>query len=796
MSNFDETTQTLNFDAPNSYIGRSVTRPNARRLAEGRGQFIDDLILPRMVHVVYVRSPHAHARIVSIDTAKAAAMPGVVRVVTGAQIALVVKPYVGVLTHLQGMRSPPQYPLAVDVARWQGEPVVAVVAHTRAEAEDAAEAVEILWEELPAALDMEGALDANAVVIHKDFGSNLCFQRVIDTGGVDDAFKNAHRVIEDSIRIGRHTGVTLEPRSILADYNRAEEGMTVYHSGQSPHMMQGIIASRLSLDEHRVRLIARDVGGSFGIKIHTYGDEIAACALSLMLSRPVKFVADRFESFVSDIHARDHRVKARLALDREGNMLALEIDDLTGIGPYSMYPRSSGVECNQVLNLTGGPYKHPQYRAKGTVVFQNKNMMCQYRAVGHPVAIAVAEHMVDQAAVALNMDPAEFRRRNLIADDAYPYKSPSGMRFEALSHHQCLDKLLGMMNYDELRREQAELRKKGVYRGIGLASFIEVTNPSPMFYGVGGARIAAQDGCTIKLDASGAIVAATGITEQGQGTETIIAQIAATALGVEMSCVRVLTGDTDKVPYGGGTWASRAAGIGGEAVLLAGLALKKNILEIGAVILKTPVDQLDIVDGKVVKKGTDQGITLTELARIVYYRGNELPVDFQPELVVTRHYRVKDYPFVFTNGIQGCLLEVDPDTGFVKLLKMWCVDDCGRVINPKLVDEQVRGGMVQGIGGALLEQCIYDDRGQLLNCTMADYLVPMSVEMPDIVTAHVETPTKTSMLGAKGAGEAGTGGAPAVIMNAVNDALRPLNAKVTQQPITPEVVLKALGKVR
>jgi carbon-monoxide dehydrogenase large subunit len=795
MSDFDEAASTLDFDAPNSYIGRSVTRPQARRLAQGRGQYVDDLVLPRMLHVAYVRSPHAHARIVAIGTKKAAAMPGIVRIVTGAEIALVCKPYVGVLTHLQGMRSPPQYPLAIDTARWQGEPVVAVVAQSRAEAEDAAEAVEVTYEELPAALDAERALDPSEPKIHKEFDSNLCFQRIVDTGGVDAAMKSAHVVVEDTIHFGRHTGVTMEPRAILADYNRAEESMTVYHCGQSPHMMQGIIASRLSLDEHRVRIIARDVGGSFGIKIHTYGDEMAACTLSLMLGRPVKFAADRFESFVSDIHARDHRVKARLGVDREGNILALEIDDLTGVGPYSMFPRSSGVECNQVLNLTGGPYKHKEYRARGTVVFQNKNMMCQYRAVGHPIAIAVAEHMVDQAAAKLGIDPAEFRRRNVVPDDAYPYKSPSGMRFEALSHQQCLSKLMEIMKYDELRREQADLRKKGVYRGIGLSCFIEVTNPSPMFYGVGGARIAAQDGCTIKLDANGSIVAATGVTEQGQGTETIMAQIAATAVGVEMSCVKVLTGDTDKVPYGGGTWASRAAGIGGEAVLQAGLALKKNILEIGAVILKTGASQLDIVDGKVVKKGTDQGITLAELARIVYYRGNELPADFQPELVVTRHFRVKDYPFVFCNGAQGCLLEVDADTGFVKLLKMWCVDDCGRVINPKLVDEQVRGGIVQGIGGALFEHCIYDDRGQLLNATMADYLVPMAAEMPDIETAHVQTPTKTSMLGAKGAGEAGTGGAPAAVMNAVNDALRPLGAKVTQQPITPEVVLRALGKV-
>src|SRR5262249_37214462 len=293
-------------------------------------------------------------------------------------------------------------------------------------------------------------------------------------------------------------------------------------------------------------------------------------------------------------------------------MLALEIDDLTGVGPYSMFPRSSGVECNQILNLTGGPNKHKEYRAKRTVVFQNKNMMGQYRAVGHPIAIAVAEHAVALSAAKRRIDAAAMRKKNLIPEDAYPFTSHSGMRFEALSHHACMDKLLELMNYDQLRREQSELRKKGVCRGIGLSSFIEVTNPSPMFYGVGGARIAAQDGCTIKLDANGSIVAATGVTEQGQGTETIMAQIAATALGVEMSCVKVLTGDTDKVPYGGGTWASRAAGIGGEAVLQASLALKKNILEVGAVILKTTPSELDIVDGKVVKKGTEQGLSLAE----------------------------------------------------------------------------------------------------------------------------------------------------------------------------------------
>jgi aerobic carbon-monoxide dehydrogenase large subunit len=787
--------ESFDFHAPGNLIGHSVVRPNARKHAEGAGQFLDDIVLPRMVHVAFLRSPHAHARMLKIDTRAATQMPGVVHIANGNDIARVCKPYVGVLAHLQGLRSPPQYPLAIDVARWQGEPIAAVVAESRAEAEDAAEKIEVTWEELPSSVDMERALEPGHPVIHPDYGSNLCFQRAADTGGVEEAFKNAAVVVEDTLQIGRHTGVPLETRGIIASYNPADKTLTAYHSHQSLHMMQGTFATCLSVDEHKVRVIAPDVGGGFGIKVHTYGDEVATCALSIIIRRPVKFVADRFESFMSDIHARDHRVHARLALDREGNMLAFDLDDLTGIGPFSMYPRTSAIECNQVVGMTGSPYKHKLYRAKGAVVFQNKNMMCQYRGVGHPIAVAVAEHLVDRAAAKMKCDPAELRRRNLIPDDAYPYTSPTGMRFEALSHQKTLAKLLDAMDYTSLRKEQASLREQGVYRGIGLSVFFEITNPSPMFYGVGGARIGAQEGCTIRLEPSGAIVVSTGITEQGQGAETIVAQIAASAVGVPMHAVRVINGDTHSCPPGSGAWASRQTGIVGEAVLQAGLALKKNIFEVGAILLQTPSDQLDLVEGKVLTKTGHASIALTELARICYYRGNELPEDFQPDLMTSRQFRVKEYSFVFANGAMSCLLEVDPETGFVKLLKLWCVDDSGRVVNPKLLDEQIRGGMVMGIGAALFEHCIYDAHGQLLNCTLADYLLPLTSDLPDIEVEHVETPTDTSTLGAKGVGESGTSGAPAAILNAVNDALLPLNAMVTSQPITLDVILRALGKI-
>jgi len=784
-------------DRPNSYIGRSVPRPNLARLTQGRGQYVSDVVLPRMVHAAFVRSPHAHARIKNIETAEAKKAPGVAAVVTGAELAKVITPWVGVLTHLKGIKSAPQHAIAIDRACWQGEAVCAVVSRTRAEAEDACALVQIEYEPLAAVTDAETALDKTTPVIHPELGDNLTFERSLTAGDPDKAFAEADAIVETIFVFGRHTGVTNEPRAIVADWNAGDERLTVYQGTQAPHMTQDIFAKHLNLEAHQVRVLTKDVGGSFGIKVHIYADEMAAVALSKLLRRPVKFVADRLESFVTDIHARDHRVKAKIGVKHNGTITAFEIDDLTGIGPYSVYPRTSGIEANQVVNLVGGPYTCPNYRARARVVFQNKNVMCQYRAVGHPIATAVTEGLVDLGAAKIGMDPAELRRRNLFADDAYPAAGASGIKFEKLSHHASLQKILAMMDYEKLRAEQAQLRERGVYRGIGLASFIEVTNPSAAFYGVGGARISSQDGATLRLDATGAVFVHSGVTEQGQGAESVLAQCVASSFGVPIERVRVLTGDTDNVPYGGGTWASRAAGIGGEAAWQAGKALRANVLAAAASILQADPNALDIRAGVVVDADTGrERMPLDEVARVVYFRPDTLPPGFQPEFIVTRHYVPRAWPFAFTNGVQASYLDVDTTTGAVKLLRHWCVEDCGTVINPQLVDEQIRGGIVQGIGGALYEHCLYDESGQLLNGNLMDYLVPMAGEMPDIDIGHVVTPTADSELGAKGAGEAGTAGAPACIMNAINDALRPLGAAtLVEMPFTPERVLRALGRV-
>ena len=786
----------LSFDQPNRYIGQPVPRADAQRLLMGRGRFVDDMQAPRMVHAAFLRSPVAHGRIVSLDVAAARRMPGVVAVITGADLVGVVEPYVGVLSHLAGLRSAPQMPMAVGRVRWQGEPVAMVLAQSRAEAEDAVAEIHLDLEDLPAATDMERALDPDAPVIHPEFGSNLAWTRTVNVGDVDAALNGQDiTIVEREFRFGRHTGVTLEARATLVEYDPAEDQLTVLYSGQAPHMMQFIFAKHFGMLEENVRVISQDVGGSFGIKIHTYGDEIAAAAAARMLGRPVKFVADRFESFMTDIHARDHAVRGRMAVSRAGHIVALDFDDVTGIGPYSMYPRTSAIEANQVLNLTGAPYVVPNYRATSKVVFQNKTLMCQYRAVGHPIAMAICDGLLEEAAAAIGMDPVEIRRRNLMRDDSYPRTSASGMKLDDLSHQKALEKLVEMMDYARLRENQARLRQQGIHRGIGFVSMVEVTNPSPMFYGIGGAPIASQDGATVRLDAGGGVHVSSSVTEQGQGTNAILQQIVAGVLGVDIARVKVTTGDTRTTPYGGGTWASRGAGFGGEAALLAAQALKEQVLDVAAVILQTQADKLDVADGSVVDAGGGAArMTLSDLARTVYYRGNELPSDMKPELVATRHYRVTDMPFVFTNGAMAAEVEVDVETGFVRVVNFWAVEDCGRVINPRLVDEQVRGGVVQGIGGALYEECLYSEDGQLLTTTMADYLVPMAAEMPDIHVAHIETPTKTSILGAKGAGEAGTGGAPAAVMNAVNDALRPLGASIFQMPMTPARVLAALGR--
>ena len=503
-------------DRPNSYIGRAVSRPNAVRLLAGRGRYVTDIALPRMLHCAFVRSPYAHAAIVAIETAAAAASPGVRLVASGEDLARICRPWVGTLDHFHGMKSPEQWPLARGTVTWAGQAVVAILADTRAQAEDAAELVEVAFDEKPAVTDIDAARVAGADRADERMDDNVAFHTVLTSGTSGATMASAAHVVEGTFTFGRHTPVTLEPRAIVADYEASEQRLTVHHGTQTPFQFQDLYARHYGLHEARVRVIAPDVGGSFGMKLHVYHEDMAVVGLSILAGRPVKFVADRLEAFLSDIHARDHRVTARLAIDAEGTMLAMEVDDVTAIGPFSTFPRTSVVEGNQVIRLIGAPYRFKDYRAELTVVFQNKVQTSQYRAVGHPIACAVTERLVDMAAAAIGLDPFAMRARNVVTADMYPHTSPTGYRFEALSHEEALPRLRALMDYDALRADQAAARARGVYRGIGLGVFVEITNPGPAFYGIGGARISAQDGAVVTVTPLGEVRCAISVTEQGQ----------------------------------------------------------------------------------------------------------------------------------------------------------------------------------------------------------------------------------------------------------------------------------------
>jgi carbon-monoxide dehydrogenase large subunit len=490
-------------------------------------------------------------------------------------------------------------------------------------------------------------------------------------------------------------------------------------------------------------------------------------------------------------------VTARLAVAADGTMTAMEVDDLAALGAYGMSRRFSVAEGMMAITNAGVPYRLQHYRGRTRNAYVNTNLIGMFRGVGVPVACVVTEVLTDMAAAKLGMDTVAFKRKNLRRSDEMPYVAPSGIRVDEASYHACLDRLVDMMGYDRLRKEQAALRARGIWRGIGISTFVEPTAYGPPYYGPSEARISVQDGCTLRLEPTGKVRCVSSITDQGQGTLMGLAQIMAGALGVAVDDVDIIAGDSAISPYGGGAWASRGMAMGGEAALKAAVALRANILALAGAITQADPSDLDIVDGAIVNRRTRMAtISLADVGRIGYFRQDTLPPDFEVELAVTRSHVANNQLYYSANGVNAVHLEIDADTGFLKLLDIWAVDDCGRVINPLLVDEQVRGGIAHGIGATLYEHCVYGEDGQLQNGTMADYLVPMAVEMPDIVVAHIETPERSTLLGAKGVGEAGTIGAMGAVWVAVNDALRPLGATVDRQPFTPERILDAVGAAR
>ncbi len=524
---------------------------------------------------------------------------------------------------------------------------------------------------------------ASATAIHAELGDNLAFSHTITLGDPDKAFAEAAIVVEHDFAFERQTGLTLEPRGIIADWNPGSETLTVYHSHQSPFQMQDVFSRHFGIPEHKVRVVAPDVGGGFGLKINVYAEELAVVAASRLLGRPVKFCADRLESFVSDAHARDHRIKGRMAVTAEGRIAAMEIDDVSAIGAYGMPLRFNIAEGMMAITSSGAPYEVPNYRGRTRSVYVNKNLIGMYRGVGIPLAVAATEILTDLAATRLGIDAADFKRLNYRRKESMPCVTAGGIRLDGCSFDACLDKLLADMDYPTLRQEQARLRQRGILRGIGIATFVEPSAYGPPYYGPTEARISVQDGCTIRLEPSGMLRCLTSITDQGQGTLTGLAQIIAETLGVPIERLEMISGDSAVSPYGGGAWASRGMTIGGEAALKAAQALKTNILLLAASITQTAPADLDIRDGTVVARQDGHSIiSLADVGRIGYFRQDTLPKDLNVELAVTRSHVANHQAYYTGNGVYGVHLEIDRETGFVALLGFWAVDDCGRVIIP------------------------------------------------------------------------------------------------------------------
>ena len=767
------------------------------RLLAGRGRYIADIVVPGAREAVFLRSPHAHARILSMDLDAARAAPGVDAVLVHDDLAAILKPWRAMHGLFPDMAAPEQSALATTHVRHVGEPLAIVIGANRAACEDALDLIDVDYAPLPAVADVATALSVDGPQIHAEAPGNLCLETSTRSSGVEAAFAAAAEIVAADFSFGRHTGITLEPRGLIADYERGEGTLTIHHSHQCPAAMQEAFAELLGIDAHLVRVICPDVGGGFGIKQQVYADEMAVAAAARLLGRPVRFIADRLESMASDIQARHHFVQARLAVDRAGKILAIEADDVHAIGPYSQYPRSSAGEGRAILSLTGAPYALPEAGARSRAVFTNMGMSGHYRGVGHPIAAAVTEGLVDLAARRIGADPWDLRRKNFATYGHGSKPSALGVSFETLPFAACLDTLEAQHPRTDLDAWRRVTRDKGLLAGYGIAVFIEMTSRGPGFYGDGDVRVSTRDHCTLRMEPNGAITCQSSVTEQGQGVETGIAQIVAGTIGVRLDRVRLFTGDTASSGHGGGTWGSRSLTIGGRAAWEASRILRAEILGIAASLLQRSTDMLDIRDSEIVANGAGTGLNLADLAALAHFRPHHLPGGQQPRLVASASFGPLDVPFRAGCGVQLSCVEIDPETGIVRPVRHAVAHFCGRVVNALMVDGQIKGGVAQGLGAALTEEIIYNDEGQLLSGSLAEYRVPMAVETPDIAVHHVhisdgavadrDTPPRHA-----GVGEAGTAGASAAVLNAINDALAPRFAALWRIPATPERVLGAL----
>jgi carbon-monoxide dehydrogenase large subunit len=767
-------------------FGASVRRKEDPRFLRGDGRYVDDIKLPGMLHAAFVRSPHGHARILSVKTDPARRLPGVVHVFAFADLERWMKPLPlfgaippGLAARVAvTMKQVSQLPMGRDRVLFVGEIVAMVLAESRALAEDGCELVEVEYEPLPVVTDMIAGAGPDAQVLHPEWGDNVAVFFQTGFGDADAAFSTADVTVRERFDIQRYVGMPIETRGVVAQWDARDGSLTTWNGTQVVHFVQQGLVAALGLPPHKIRVIAPDVGGGFGTKATGYPEDLLIPAAAITARRPVKWTEDRREHMMSAAHARHQVHEIEIAARRDGTMLAVHDRIWLDLGAYNCW--GIVLPYNTVAHLLG-PHRVPNLRVECRGVVTNKTPNAPYRGAGRPEAVFAMDRIVDCLARELRMDPAELRRRNYLseADLPYeidlPYRDGNRLVYDSGDFKAGLEAALAAIGYDALRTEQAELRAKGVYRGIGLSGYVE------------GTAIGPYEGASVRLDAAGRAVVATGACSQGQGHETAFAQVAADALGVPLDWVTVVGGDTAAIPFGVGTFASRSAVNAGSSIHVAAGRVRDKIAEAAGALLEAAPADIEIADGMVSVRGVPA--TSIPLGRVIqaaiptFARPGVASPDF--EATVYHHQPTVTY----TSAVHVAHVEVDAGTGGVRLLRYLVAHDCGRLINPVIVEGQIHGGVAQGVGGALLEEMIYDEQGQLVTGTLMDYLVPTSMELPPIETVHLEYPSPRNPLGVKGIGEGGAISPPAAIANAVEDALSPFNVRITRTPLGPSVVL-------
>ena len=783
--------------AINPPIGERVRRKETLRFVTGTGRYVDDLLPPDTLHAAFVRSACAHARIKAIDVEAARTMPGVHAVFTGEDIAQKIKPLrVGGSSLLREIKL---YPLAVDKVRYFGEPLAVVVADNRYLAEDAVEIVSVDYEPLPVVVDPEAAMEPASACVHEDVGSNIVYKYHFATDGIDKVFQQADVVIKERIRSHRITACPIEPRAYLAHFNQQEDSLTMWSATANPHSLRTRIADILSFPESRIRVIAPDVGGSFGIKIQTYQEELLLPFLSRELARPVKWCETRVEHLRNGRHGRDQIHYIEMALKKDGTILGIRDKIIADMG--STYTVDHSIMASALY--VPGVYQIQNYSVDAFGVSTNKTTHGSLRGIGKADASYVIERLVDIAARELRLDPVEIRMKNFIPAEAFPYRNVTGALYDSGQYHLCLKRALEIAGYEQLRKEQEQLRRNGQYRGIGVALVMEPTSSS---------RIHATGGyasCRMRIDPSGATTVFSSMGEQGQGHETTIAQIVASQTGIPFEKIHVIHGDTLPTPYGFGTGSSRSSVVLMPSAWVAAKKMREKMLGIAARSLGVVPEKLDIANGKVSSKDDPgRSVEIMEIVRTAYGAIHLLPENMEPGLETMGYFvnpnidytpdekgrmnTFSSYPYAAIVAV----VDVDVETGFIKIIRYCTVHDCGNMINPQIVDTQQQGSIMQGIGAALYEELRYDEEGRLLTSTLMDYRLPSVEEVPEIALQHIITPNPFTPLGAKGAGETGMLGPPPALCNAVEDALSPLGVKIRETPLTPERILNLIEKAK